>query len=426
MSAALKATTGKTTLLVAAGTYAENLLVDRDDVAIFGSSDPAAAAGIIVQAPATDAAIAVTGSGVTLQGIIVQQPSTAGIYVSGAMASATIAGCKIDGAKAVGGNFGFGVLANNSSIIVQHTTITGSASYGVAIVAAKGSVSDSTISGNAQGGIYLLQTTDQVRVERNQITNNTTMGIGVFSSRAIIVQNGVTGTTATTSGDVAGIGDGVIVSDLADAAGTSMGPSVVEVSGSNDVSGNARAGLLMNGQASGIIVQNNLNTNGRAGLFLQQGAGTAADVEVRSNTLTGNKAAGIGLTTAAHGIIVQNTIGGTMSAGVLEGVGTVQVGDGIGVYQGSGASITGNTVMSSARIGILVDAADGAKTTITGNNVPGNTVGIIVQNPGAAPATVSANTGGAVMTLGPSDMPYPTASGALGSKVGVAAAPAAH
>jgi hypothetical protein len=66
---------------------------------------------------------------------------------------------------------------------------------------------------------------------------------------------------------------------------------------------------------------------------------------------------------------------------VFVGIGTAKIGDGIGVYASASATLEGNTIATSGRFGIVMDAP-GAGTSIGANTVD---AGIILQNQASMP-----------------------------------------
>jgi parallel beta-helix repeat protein len=384
-----KATPGAA-ILVAPGTYTENLTISQD-VAVIGTSNVTSpsAADVVINAPAEHAILVTKGEKVTLQGLRVASATGTGILVQGA--SVTVDGCAVENTKVGGGGVvgsGAGVVSTgDGSIILQNSAITGAAGMGIYVGSAKAIILQSTIRGSGGPGIRLDKTTDQVRIEGSTIEENTQMGIGVFSSRAIILQSVVKNTKV----DAGSIGDGVVVASTADAA---MKPSDIEMS-DTEITGNARVGLLCAGGTRAIILQNNtIQGNGLpatfgAGIWIQGGAGGVEGNLIDGNTISGNKFVGLGMTGDTHGIILQNNmVTGTVLGSTFLGVETIDVGDGIGVFKGASAKLLGNTVQANARIGLILDEASGATTVIQKNTFQDNDqYGIILQNQAMAPDT---------------------------------------
>ena len=371
------------TVLVAAGTYAEQLSITRDlnvlgEVTKGKKGDDAA---IILQAPQPYAIVVGAGAHATIQGFQVSGAQGIGVWARGG--SVTIEGCDIEGTtlytatdpatnKTV--TSGFGVLASeDGAIILQDSAVTASALGGVLFSGApmpgadmngaSGSILASEVSHNHGYGVRLDQTSSPITIRGSTLTANVGFGVGVFSSGAIILQNHIEGTAL----DASGVGDGII-SGANDAVPI---PSSIQASG-NVITGSGRVGVLCAAGAGGIILQGNTISGSAAaapfgaGIWLQQGAGALAGSGnlIEGNTLSGNRFVGLGLTGDTGGIILQdNGITGTTLGSTFVGLGQVMIGDGINVFSGASAQITGNTVSQNGRFGLILDA-EGSATTI--------------------------------------------------------------
>ncbi len=120
--------------------------------------------------------------------------------------------------------------------------------------------------------------------------------------------------------------------------------------------------------AGGIILQNNTITGSAAsapfgaGIWLQEGAGGVAGNVIKNNQITAGKFVGLGLTGDTHGIILQgNTVSGTTLGSTFVGVSEVMIGDGLNVFAGASATITGNTLHQNGRAGLILDAGGGER-----------------------------------------------------------------
>ena len=405
ISEALETAESGTVIVVAPGTYAENLTITTDGIAILGSSDPddSDKAGIILQSPDPTASITAFGaSDVLLRGFDIQSPIVAGVWVVGG--SATVEGSRISDAQAdADGQFGFGILGTAEvGIILQRTAITGSAMTGVLIQDGKGTISitDCTLSDNGRGGIRLENIPDGATISGNQLTSNLELGIGVFSGVGIILQNnGV----HDTQGDQGGVADGIVVAELKDGEGTPFGASEVEIGGDpgkgdghlgNTVTGSERIGVLISGDVAGIILQNEASVSGFAGIWLQKGAGGMDGISVTGNMVTDNSFLGISVGAGTYADIQANTITDTEEGQFIDpkSIGTIQMGDGIGVFDGASATIRSNIISFNARAGILGDGLDMSGCEIADNTFEGNGNGdIVLQNVGVTAAEVTAD-----------------------------------
>ena len=253
----------------------------------------------------------------------------------------------------------------------------------------------------------------------NSLNGNLELGIGVFSSAGIILQNN--GVHDTQFGGPAQSADGIIVSELKGADGLSFGPSEVVMGGDagkadghlgNTVTGSARVGVLLSGQVSGIILQNEASGNGRAGIWLQSDAGTdeaSPGIILQDNSIMDNHFLGISIGAGAEATVENNIVAGTredVPPGGVPVIGadltSITMGDGIGVFAGATAHVVGNMISGNTRAGILGDGLDVGTTTISDNTYDENSTGsIILQN--VAPDSFAGSTNGEVTTLGEGD-----------------------
>jgi parallel beta-helix repeat protein len=381
------------TILVAKGTYGENLAL-TSDVTIIGAATAGmhgGDAGIILQAPAGDAVRVSNGANVSLTGFDIEGAKSVGILAIGG--SATISASKVVGTVEDASQPGvaYGVsAATEGAIILQDSAVTGSALIGVYFVSATGTVSSSDISNNAGGGVR-FDSSEEGTLEGNTLTSNSGFGVAVFGSVGIILQdNQISGTALApiAPGSSEQMGDGLVVGQATGETGSSITAS------GNTIDGSGRVGILAAAGAHGIILQDNTVTSSAAtigfgaGIWLQEGAGADASSEISRNKVGANRFVGIGLSGDTHGIILQsnvvtNTTMGTFFAGGQQG----SIGDGLNVLAGASANITGNTVSGNARLGLILDQADGANTALSGNTVSDNAQGAIIlqDQSGTAP-----------------------------------------
>ncbi|MEO7330547.1 MAG: right-handed parallel beta-helix repeat-containing protein [Minicystis sp.] len=379
------ATAGKgDAVLIAPGTYAENVTIN-DDLFLIGSSSgvDAGQAQAVIKAPASLAIVVLGGTKVLIRGLVISQPIGAGINV--AKGSVTIEGTRISGASPDDlGKFGYGVVASGgSAIILQHSAVIGSASAGVLVSDSGAIILQNQIDDNAGGGLRLEHATGEVTIQGNTLSGNHLHGIGVLSSRAIILQNTIKDSVAAVDQG----GDGILVSALVGQGGASLGPASISADG-NTVTGAARVGILCAGEAAGIILQNNtVGSCGAvapfgAGIWLQGGAGADPTSLIKGNQLDQNRFVGLGLSGDTHGIILQNnTVSGTLLGSTFVGASEVSIGDGLSLSRGASAAIGGNTFTGNGRFGAILDGASAAGTSVENNVFQDNDqYGIILQN----------------------------------------------
>lgn len=368
------------TILVAAGSYAENVMV-RKPVRIVGSSDPASpdAAAARLEAPAPNALVVEGAQGVILQGLYVANPAGVGIWLKNG-AQATVQGSRVEGATAP---FGYGVLATESTVTLRSSAVAGSAGIGVYLVGSVAIIDDDKISGNLGGGVRAEQC-PSVDVLHAEVDANTDFGVLYAGSVGIIDDDKITGTERNAS-----TADGIIVTS---ANGVRSDVTVR----ASTIEGNGRAGILFAGDVVGIIDDDKITGNGfgvsdkGAGIAFQDGAGTSGALRLIASELTGNAFAGIAVFAGATASIEGNSIAGTEQPGT--GIfPSPAPGDGIAVFDGASATVLNNMVSASFRAGLFVAAAAGSSTSVTGNTLSGNAFGVVLQEQGADPVTVDAS-----------------------------------
>ena len=202
--------------------------------------------------------------------------------------------------------------------------------------------------------------------------------------------------------------DGIMIAELKDSEGVSFGSSEVVVGGDetdsdeplgNQISGNGRVGLLLSGDVSSVIMHNESDTNGRAGIWLQDSAGMKAGIWLQSQAKTGiwlqshhadagiwlqdngargNSFVGVSVGAGARAALMSNDISDTEPGQMIdpESIGTISMGDGIGLFSGSEARVEGNSITGNSRLGILGDGLSSA-SVVSGNIFADNAQGSI-------------------------------------------------
>jgi hypothetical protein len=392
-----------TAIVVAAGQYSESISVaDVDGLSILGA-ETGAPAGIILQSPAPDGAVTVARSkNVVLRGFHIGDATTVGIRIHDSE-NVTVEGTIVERTRPnADGAFGYGIFVSASGIILQNNQVEGVASAGIILQNAGGIILQNQLRNNSGGGLAIAgnRGTDTVEVRKGTFEGNGAFGIYVLGANGIILQdNAISGTKAGADD----VGDGIIVAD-GSIAGV-VTPSNVHIE-ANTLEGNARAGLLLTGDVRGIILQNQVRGNKRAGAWIQDGAGASDPLRIEKNELVGNSFMGVVLRGATRGIILQNQVRDTVLATTIIHTATVELGDGISLFDGAEASVTDNTITGNGRAGLIGDAAS-SKSDVSGNSLSGNEYGIILQNQGSSPMvvdpsknTMSANEGGDMTDLG--------------------------
>jgi len=367
-------------------TAASGYTLGTDNVTLDGSTG-----GYNVEIDAA-AAIAITGSGVTVQGLEIYGSGNDGITINGANAT-----------------------VSNNEIGLNDDVIDANTDYGVAIDAAGATVSNNVISGNASGGIELLGGAIDATISGNYIGTDTAgttdkgnAADGIRVSEDLDFDGGddaggITITGNTIAGNSShGINfshGGTTLSGIATISNNKIG---VGSDGSTKIA-NDLMGLTGGTEVAGVtfsITGNTISGNGQSGINLTDGV---------SATVTGNY---IGLTSAGE----DNNVGNTSSGMVLDAITNVvsdnYVGDNGGdaikiddavdpdatsaTFDGNiiGYESDGTTASGNGGQGIVINSANLTTVTIGGNDTAdGNTIGngstgINIQNT-AATATVT-------------------------------------
>jgi hypothetical protein len=365
-------------VLIAAGTYVENVTVSKPLMVLGGGPDGTAAdAAVTVSAPQPNAVVVAAGvQGVLLRGLLIKSPVAVGVRVEGG-ASATLDRSRVEDTRPAVTGGGYGVLAvDDGSIIICFTRILRSAVVGVLFSKARGEVRDSVLESNGrtpgaagQAGIEVEWATGEVWIHGNQITDSAVVGVGARSSAVRLTGNTITGTRA----DGQGFGDGILAAPL---DGDGGGLTRLTVEAGNLSADNDRGGVVFSGDARGSILGSEFSRNAfgadmGAGIWAQGGAGAVEPLSITGNTVAGNRYLGIGLTTAASAVVTGgNTIRDTAAAPVFVGVQMVDIGDGVGVLKGAVGKVTGNTIDGNGRFGVIV--AGGATGLVDQNSFSGN------------------------------------------------------
>jgi hypothetical protein len=405
IGAALSAAEPGDAVLVAAGTYPEAVRVLAAPLAIVGPAEGAAA--VEIRPPSPETGVLVLGPGgnppevVSLRGLRVVGATTAGIRVEGA--AAVIEGCAVEDVRAdAEGRFGYGILASGGArVTVRDSEVRAAAAVGVLFLDSDGEVIATRIEASGAGGVRAERSVGGVRIANATLLDNQLFGVGIFSAVAEIRDTTIEGTVVGAGGGA----DGVVVAAL---AVPGAAEAVVTVSGTT-VLDSERVGILFGAGAGGEIVGNTARGSGWAGVWLQQAAGGAADVEVRDNEVTDNDFIGIGLTSGARATLRGNLVGATRKSRKMLGYDEVEMGDGVGVFEGALARVDGNRIAKSERLDIVIDAG-AAGSEVVRNVAAEGTTGyeVVLQHLAAADdVTTDANAGATIRPIAPDETAYP-------------------
>ena len=388
-----------TAILVAPGVYEEAVLVRTQQLSnppltIFGWAEDSASIATFELRPPIDsqAGIMLVGPGggvpesVKLVGVNIVEPTSVGIWVYGV--DAELSTCTVVRTRStLEQPFGYGILATAGGVLrVTDSRVEESDSVGILVQGAQASLRKSVVEDNAGGGVR-FELSNEFTVESCTLEDNQVFGIAAFSSTGTIQDSTIQNTKKAAEEDSGQSGaDGIVVGELVQ-GGTEEGPSAVHIE-RNTVTGSGRVGVLFSSGTSGEVVDNVVNDNQRGGIWLQLGGGGDVEVEeilVRANEVLGNGYVGIGATHGVRVTIMENVVGGSTPGFYFEGVEMKpDFGDGIGVYEGSFASILGNTLSKSGRVDVLLDSvADGTTVDATNQREAGSSeqFAVVLQDP---------------------------------------------
>jgi len=356
IQAAVDAASPGDTILVAAGTYRENVRIDTSYLTLIGESRET---------------IIIDGGGI---GNVI----TVGYY--NPVSNTTISGFTIQ-------NGTFGIFSESRQNII---------------------IRDNIISHTRFSGIRLIQCKGKFIIANNTVTNNDETGIYVGDNRGTEVVIIIENNTVTKNGYV-NDKEGIYV------GGTSPGPAAIKISG-NTLSNNLNgiriwdpAGIVMfsgnevtDNKLSGISIlmsladtvtvnHNTLLNNGRACGISNYGG----NLMISDNTLL-NNGGGISLSSSGNCTISKNTLSNNSDGISLSGSSDGSIisntllsnGGGIGLSESSNCTVKGNT-LSNNDGGISV-GSNSPGSTIISNTLLNNGGGIEVSNSGNC--TISNNT----------------------------------
>jgi hypothetical protein len=376
-------------VLVAPGSYAENLMIGKGPLYVVGGG----ASGdldfpVTLTPPGPDAAIYVdSAEGVVLIGLSIQSPTTAGIWVRSG--SAIVDNCKVSGAlETAQQQFGFGILGSEGAVVeISDSLIWESEGIGVHFSSSTGELHGCEVSENQGGGVRLESAEGTTVISDCAVQSNMQYGVGVFSAQALLTDNVISGTQA---GAQDGIADGVVVAPLVWEGEGEIPPTALDLAGDNVLEGHERVGILFSGESLGSVDGASIADNDRAGIWLQGGAGGDDGIRIENNALVGNRFVGIGATLGARALVRSNEVSNTQLGKEFVGIDMFDVGDGVGVYGGAAVLVLENVLSDNGRVGLLLDspmvgdsctpAQSGFGTGVCGNQVSGNEDGVVLQN----------------------------------------------
>ena len=334
----------------------------------------------------------------SITGVSISGAAGAGIFAASTQLTlrhARIGGLRDPAAR----GFGHGAVVVDGSLDGQDVALDTNAGWGLVARRSAVSLDGFLASSNRSGGLAIVDRSPDgaaATLRGGTVSSNAVTGVASFGGFLHIEDTAVTGTV---SGSSLGAGDGIVGVMLIGESGLGVRPVVDLLRGT--VSGNARAGVLLDNAAGGSIQRALIGENGRAGLWLQgsstRGAGQAPTaVAVSESTFQGNTASGIVATSGAMLRLAASTVGGTKGANLLDGLGSVRVGDGLSVFDGASADVSASTFGTNDRVAIVLDGA-ASTSRFVGNQVTmaGDSVVIQGATQGAVTFSSTENTLGA-------------------------------
>jgi hypothetical protein len=201
-------------------------------------------------------------------------------------------------------------------------------------------------------------------------------GLGLWVSGAHVLMTG--GRSAEHASDSLSAAAGVIAQEGAR----------IELDGVT-VENNAGVGVLIDGAATTAVVKSgSISDNAERGLWAQRVAGTSAApaVRIEGTTFERNRIVGLGGLEARGIIVVGGRVADTVSAPVVTDLATTeQVGDGVGLFGGTGdVRLENLTLEANARAAGIIDAGN-AGIIVVGGKVTAGPSGLkfVVQDTSA-------------------------------------------
>lgn len=350
------------TIVVAKGTYAENVIVDVPNLTLVGK-------GAVIDGEYADPCLEVVADGVTVRGFTLVN-GTDGIFASGA--GITIENCRVYSCS------GSGINVEGAPATIRRNSVEGCVGTGITYLHSlpgAGLVERNVCSNN--GGDGLAITGDDLVVSRNTCEGNEGDGIDVLVSPLSLQGLGLP------------VDQAVLVERNTCRGNEDDGLEATNETGSqvtlerNDCSGNCDFGIDADGTGF-TISRNTCDDNRDEGLSL----GVSASL-VEDNRASGNEGSGIAvfaILPLGDGGVPEvgslNTLQGNLCAG--------NAGDGIRLEGAAGNELLGNTCRDNLDDGIDLDDPDCTDTLVSGNTCTGN--GHEGLDNGGSATTVTGNT----------------------------------
>jgi hypothetical protein len=268
---------------------------------------------------------------------------------------------------------GVGIAVRGANAILSNVTVSGAKNAALAVLCR-----DSATPGCATGKVVLTDVT----------LTKSTMGLWVSGAHVVWTRGGSSSHASTSLTAAAGV-------IAQDGAKLELDSVVVEK--------NQGVGVLVDGAATTASLKNaTVSENAERGVWAQRIAGTldAPSLKIEGSEISKNRIVGVGAVESRGIIIVSGRIADTVAAPLVTNLeSTEQIGDGLGLFTGSGdLKIDGLTFASNARAAGVIDGSDRGIIIVSGKVGPGpsglkfvvqNTKGADVQIPEADRSVVS-------------------------------------
>ncbi|WP_229390657.1 NosD domain-containing protein [Methanosarcina sp. DH2] len=371
-------------IIVAPGTYTENIIINKNDLTIRSGAGNPANTIISANNPGVSVISIQNGNNVTIEGFKITGAgtNTSGVYLTGSNY------CTIEDNVLYNNYLGIRISGSRGNRLSENT-VNLSASHGIVMENTTGSIIENNdVNSSGIYGIYLYYA-DSNNLTSNTMFNNTNNGINlVFSSGNTVSGNTVFDDTLSLnthsiflnnshnnnlqSNTVSNCDYGIAMrysnnNNLVNnnAYNNNRGIYLTLTSSINTLSGNQANSNLMNGiildnAGNNNLINNTARLNTASGIVL----GNARD-----NTLTNNSASG-----NSKGIyVLTSASGNTLSGNVVNS----NTGNGIQLENVSNNNLTGNTASSNGVYGIYL--ASSSNNYLIGNIASSNSKGIYLM-----------------------------------------------
>jgi hypothetical protein len=377
LAAALKNAVEGAAILMAPGDYPEGAVMELSGLAIVGGPTTAADRAPVTLRPAgTPAIVMKSASGLLVQGIHVLSAETAGIECFGC--DAAVAGVHVEGARASGGEFGYGIVASEGSTLsIADSLVERNASAGIIFDHATATVLRTLVRSNGGGGIRIANLAS-IEIEDVIIDDNGGVGIDIHSATATLTRATIRGTRFEGTPGLGSPAFGLVV------APGMQGPSTLTAKDGTVVETTDGIGIYVDGATAGeirdVIVREN-----RIGVVV---SGPGPGYPIRSSDVAENEFLGLAVIDGGHAVLERSRLRDAKGGTTIDHVQTVTLGHGAYVEGGSSLSMDACDVIGNPEIGLMVDGDPGAPgVSLAGSTLKNNGIGISRQ--GLVESTIS-------------------------------------